>query len=255
MRYHGLVDMHRPLGTSGGAAGEMEQRQILGLRGGDRECVAGLRHQRLEILRSLGRRRMGVQIGNQDMRQIGQGSAQSDHLARVERGGGHQDPRLTDAHALMDGLGTESGKHGAEHAAVLERAQCAEVQRRDATHEGEHRITASHAEIGEHVGEAIGELAQPEIAEIVRRTLLVQPAQRDVCAPPRLDMAIDGFIGDIESAVRQTVDGGAGSCPAEVAAFGRIIGQMRPDLHAPGGLADDVRGHGAPPFFSGMGRL
>ena len=55
MRDDRLMYMHRALGRAGGAAGEVEQGQILGIGRRDREAVAGVRHQLMEVV-SAGKR-------------------------------------------------------------------------------------------------------------------------------------------------------------------------------------------------------
>ena len=44
MGHDRLMNMHRALGSTGGAAGEMQQREILGLGRRDLEPVVGIRH-------------------------------------------------------------------------------------------------------------------------------------------------------------------------------------------------------------------
>ena len=105
----------------------------------------------------------------QHVREPGQARSRSSaDLAAVQRRRRHQHPRVAETQSLLDRLGSERREQRAEHAAVLERAERRDVQLRDPTGEHEHPLAAPHAELLEHVGEAVGLSPELGVGELGR---------------------------------------------------------------------------------------
>ena len=239
MGHHGLVHMHRPLGCAGGAAGEMQQRRFLRIGSRNAEALAGLLQQFGEIERARGDRFIVRRAHQQHMAQSGQQMQDRNDFPLVKRGRGEQHPRIAQRHARADRFRSEGGKQGADHAAVLPRAQCRDIQLWNAPGEDVDTLARAHFQLPQDIGKAVGALAQAGIGKIQDGTVPAQPAYRDVFAARARRMAIDRLVGYVEPARGQAVEFAPGFVPGEAGAERGIIANVR--RH---GVAGRIAGNG-----------
>ena len=156
--HHGAVDVDGALRRPGGAAGEVQQRHVLWIGGGDHELRGGRLHEFVEVQRAVLCR--SARSDQQYVLEIGKRVADRCDLAVVEGGCGHQDPAVTAPDPLVDRVRTEDGEQRADHAGVLQRTQHGDVQLRHPAQQGEHAVALADTKVAEHVGEAIGPFGQ-----------------------------------------------------------------------------------------------
>ena len=146
----------------------------------------------------------------------GQRLAQRLDLARVERGARDQHPCVAAREARADRLGSERGEERAEHAAVLQRAERRHVQLGNPPGQREDAVALAHAELAQRVREAARELGELGVADVARRALAAQEAQRGAARARPVRVPVHRLVRDVQAAARgQTVQRGARLLPRE----------------------------------------
>ncbi len=117
--------------------------------------------------------------------------------------------------ALADRLGPERGEERRDDRAELERAQHRDVELRNPAQQGEHRVARAHAQRREPVRHSVGLLVQRAVCHLAARSVLAEPDQGDPFTVVAPGMAGHRFVGDVQSAARQTVERVARLVPGE----------------------------------------
>ena len=173
-----------------------------------------------------------------DVLEAGKGCPDLRDLALVEHGRGDEDLAATDGHALVDGFGAERGEERAEDAAVLERADCCDVELGDAFREGEDGVAGADFEVTEHVRERIARQFEILVGEVAALALAAQPADSYAVAAAGGDVPVDGEVGDVDVARRIAEEFAAGVIPSERRNCRGVVAQVWSDTQGPGGLPD-----------------
>ncbi len=190
-----FVDVHGPLGRASGAAGEVQQRRILGIGGSDRVLVAGGVHQPLE---RQGAR--GLAIGDHHVPERGKRRDQVGDPASEQCLRGDENPGGSLFQPDPDRFGPERGEQGTEHGAGLQGAQGRDVQFRYAAGQRAYRVAPADAQALEDVGEAVAQEGHFGIADLARAALAIEKTERDTIAVTAGHMPVQGLVRDIEAA-------------------------------------------------------
>jgi hypothetical protein len=240
VRRHRAVHVHGALRRAGGAAGEVQQREVLRPGRHDVEFVGGLRHQRGEVERAGHVGRPALLAHQQHVAQRRQLTADLRHLALVEQFRGHQYGALAELDARGDRLRAEGGKEGRDHRAVLEAAQHRDVQLGDAAGEQEQALALADAERLQHVGEAVGQARQLAISDVAG-VVGAEEAEGGLVAQRADGVAFDGLVGDVQPAAGQAGQLGTHGVPGKRRARRGVVRQIRRQAQVGCGLADDRR--------------
>ena len=195
------VDMHRTLGPARGAAGEVQERHVVGVGRWYLEPVRGFRHQAVPGQRS----RCGFAAAEEDdMRKVRKAIADLLDLAAVQCLAGHEHPSLAHLQAGGDRLGPEGGEQGRHHASVLQRPQSRHVELRHAAGQDEYALAHADTEPLQDIGEAVGGGSQRAEAEIPALAGAPEPAKRQMIGArtPRGDPPPRGRCSGLASAGR-----------------------------------------------------
>ena len=161
MRHDSLMHVHRALGLAGGSAGEMKQREILGIGLRDLEIVARLVHQLMEIFSVWNRANLFGAADQQHMLEPGYRGAQVGDFAFVQQGGGHQHTAIADADPLTNRFRAEGGEERAEDVAFLQRSERADIKFGNTPGEDKHPLALAETEASQHIRKTVGE--QPQV--------------------------------------------------------------------------------------------
>ena len=127
--------------------------------------------------------------------------------------------------ALM-GSGPNAENRGENTLPFLKRAESRDIELGDAAQQGEHAIAFGDAALRQNVGKPIGVLPQRRIAEIADQVVASNPAQRELVAAARQDMAVDRLMRDVEPAVRKPIKQRARLRPGERAGVCVVVRQV-----------------------------
>src|SRR6516165_12832577 len=136
------MHVHCTFWPASGAAGEVQQRQVLWPRSGKPRLRTGLRHCRIEVdcaVEGLG----SAAVDQQHMLEPGKLTAPFGNLAAVEGGSGHKDLCLTDRHPGAHRFWAEGREQRREHAAIAQCPQCRSVEFGYSTEQAEHPIAVA----------------------------------------------------------------------------------------------------------------
>ena len=143
----GLVHVHAPFGAPGGAAREVQQREVLRVGGADLVVLGGVRQRRVQVARP---RALARVAGRPDQEHVLAGSAaargSARPCARRARAWSRARGRRRCARRSRTGSGPKAENSGAEDAAVLERAEGGDVELRAPRGQGEDALAADDAE-------------------------------------------------------------------------------------------------------------
>ena len=176
------VDVHGALRRARRAAREVEQRDVLRIGRPDLVLLGRLDHQPVVVERSrhLGRRRPRRRGSRARARAARRGSRRP--CARRAAAVVTSTFALPIASRVWIGSGPNCGEQRAEDAAVLERAERRDVQLGDPPGEHADDVALADPERGEHVREAVGQVAEVGVGEVAHVAVLAEPAHREVVA-------------------------------------------------------------------------
>ncbi len=242
---HRLVHMHRPLGPTGGAAGEVQQAHGLGLRGADGVVRRPAGQQRVpRVHAGLGQQRRIGLAHQHHMPQAGQAFAQRTHLALVQLGCGDQHACIAHFGPRGNRLRSESRKQGRDHAARLERAEHRHVQLGQPAHEHKDALARQQAQVLQRMGKAAGFGGEVGVAQLAPLAALADPADGGAAAAAVQQVPVHRLVGDVQApATGQAVELAARVIPAEGRDRGLVIGQVGRHGRTVARLADDVHQH------------
>ena len=205
VREHRFVDVDRALRPPGGAAGEVQQRHLVGARGHAVEGIGGLVHQRAEVVRVRGHRNAAAVVDQQHLLERSDLRPHRRHLARVQRRCRQQRPRAAEVHARGNRLRAKGREQRRDHDPGLERAEHRGIQLRQTRREHEEAVAAHQAEARDRIRKAVGQAAQFVIADAPLGAFGAEPLQRHMRAAPLAHRAVERFEADVESAAGQAV--------------------------------------------------
>ena len=247
MGHHGLMHVRGALRLARGAAGEVEQRDVLGIGRLDRERVVGAAHERRVVVGVRHARRLPIVADQEHVLEIGQRAPQRGNLAAVERLRGHQHAGLPRRHPHPDGLRPERREERTEHAAVLERPQGGHVQLGDPAGKEVDALTPAHAECPKDVGEAARELLKTCVRVVLDAAPLAEPAKGQAVAVSGRDVTIHRLVRDVESeAAGQPVELSSRRVPRELCTRPCVVTQIGRHAARRRRFPDRLPGHTEP---------
>jgi len=122
------MHMHRALGHSGGAAGEVQQSEIFRVRRRNLEPLVGLFHQMMEALRIGNRANFVWRADQEHMPESGQRRAQLGNFTLVKRGCRDEHASVADAQPLANRLGAERREQRTKDVAAFECSERADIK-------------------------------------------------------------------------------------------------------------------------------
>ena len=247
VREHGAVDVDRALGRARRAAGEVQQRHVLGRRPLHLERVRSARHQRREVVRALDLRRAAVVADQQHVLEARQRVHDRRDLAPVQRLGRHEHPPFADCEARADRLGAERGEQRRDHRPVLERAERRHVEFRNAPAQDEQPVALADAQAAQHVAEAVGLLRQLGIREIAPHPRAADEPEGDAIAAMRGDMPVNRRVADVDAAAGKLPKLVGDRLPREARPDRIVIGHVGRGAQIRNRLADHRGAHRKPP--------
>ncbi len=218
------VDVDRALGPARGAAGEVQERHVVGIGRRNLEPVRGFRHQvvpgqrprhaaapiRMTCARSGSRSRICSTLRRYSASLV----TSTRPCAHLQAGG--------------DRLRAEGGEQGRHHASVLQRPQRCHVELRHAAGQDEYALAHADTESSQDIGEAVGGGSQLAEAEIPALAGAPEPAQCQMIGARTPRVAIHGLVRDVQAAtVGQPVQHPPRPVPLEVTADRVVVGQVR----------------------------
>ena len=246
VRQRGFVHMHRAFGPTGGAAGEVQQRQVVGARQHGLELGGRRAHQWPQRLGCLGPSAVGISTalpGLLDQKHpLQRWHLRTDgcHFAPVQRWGGEHRPTSPQLNTGGHRLRTKSRVQRRDHQARLERANHRHIELGQPGREDEQAVTALQSRIDQHIGKAVAAIAKVAVAQAQAAAIGAQPADRHPFAIRAVGMPVDRLVTQVQRAAGQSMHRLARLVPTEIAASSVPVQQMGLHRHALQALADAV---------------
>jgi hypothetical protein len=234
----GGVRVQHALGEAGGAAGEVQQRVVLGIGPHRLEIRRGILEQFREVERALGQFAGAGGAHDQHVPELGQLGADRRHLAPVKKVGGHQHAHRAERQPCLHGLRPEGREHRAVHRAGRKRAEHGRVQGRDAAHERRDALATLHAQGREHVRNASRIGRELAVSAGPRGRVLGEEADRHAVGGRTLRVPEHGLVRDVERTAGETREQLAGAIPVMSATGLVVVGEIRGPQQGFRGLGD-----------------
>jgi hypothetical protein len=191
-----VVDVERRFRRAGGAAGEVQQRRILGRRRRDGKTgrSAGKKAGEVGLLPR--------RIDQNHVRELSRQRPQRSDAPLEQAGRRDQHPGAALLQPNPDRLGAEAREQRRENGAGLQTAKGGDVERGHPAEQREDALTGADAEAGQHVGEAAAQLGELAVAQVLRRAIAPEEAKRQPVAVSAADMPVEAGLGHVPAASR-----------------------------------------------------